>query len=64
MYKPRVIDKQLPKEWIEKLDKGWTIWATSCMCGGNWAWFKPSPRNNGTMVCIGCVCHTNLKEYK
>ncbi len=32
---------------------------TSCHCGGSEAWFLPYPE--GILICLGCVCHTDLK---
>ena len=41
-------------------DAGWQIWASSCICGGKWAWFRL--RETGSFECMGCVCHCDLEE--
>ena len=46
---------EIPKEWYKLLAKGWKIESASCVCGGDWAWFKPRP--SGTYESHGCVCH-------
>lgn len=34
---------------------GWRILPTSCSCGGNYAWLKPSAL--GGLEMVGCICH-------
>ena len=32
------------------------IGATSCACGGQWAWLRRRP--SGAWEMVGCICHT------
>ncbi len=43
-------------KYIARLfNEGWRVEATSCACGGNWAWLRET--NRGTLKMFGCVCH-------
>ena len=34
------------------------IHTTSCMCGGQWAWYAKRP--SGAYESLGCVCHNPI----
>ena len=52
-----VPEEGLPPLWVNALRSGWRIMPCSCMCGGNYVWFKPRP--SGMHETFGCVCHNN-----
>ena len=41
--------------------EGWKICSCSCMCGGKYAWLKPT--SHGSHEMYGCICH-NLPDIE
>lgn len=46
----------------QMLCAGWVIEPTSCVCGGRYAWLKPTP--SGAKEMYGCVCHNTKRAMR
>lgn len=53
-----IMSDQLPQKWAIALIQGWKIVPSSCMCGGRYAWLKPSDYG-GSETMHDCVCHND-----